>query len=148
MFIATKEINILKVMPKVISSINKWQRSILHEYLKNNGFESKLGFMFRDMEKYGGLLDFSNGIGKVTTDDFRSFCINFIVKGEKRNLSVFIDCSCDYSETYKGEKIIFSIGCWGMSKEIMMSFAKNISEFGDIYFCENDAADDFEKLEF
>lgn len=150
LFIATKPENLLQIMPKVINALNVWQRAELDQYWDKKGFENRLQFMFRD-KKIGvnkDLKDFTNGIYDVRTHDFRSFDIYLTVHGEKRTLFITHNCSGDYSDTYVGEKIIFSLGSWGLSKEIMMVVADAINEFGDIYFTNNDCSDDFEKLNF
>lgn len=147
LFVATKKENILQVMPKVIEAINKWQRFKLDEYWKSEGFESRGQFLYRkDKTKNKG---FSNGIINVDTSTFTSFNIHFEVKGEKRSVFITHTCSCDYSEIYEGEKIIFSLGYWGMSEKIMMVVANAVKDFGDVYFVLNDCGEkEFEKLIF
>jgi len=150
LFIATKPENILKVMPKVIEALNVWQRKELDQYWDKKGFENRIQFLFRDkkLEINKDLKDFTNGIYDVKTFDFRSFDIYLTVHGENRSLFITHTCSNDYSDTYVGEKIIFSLGSWGLSKEIMMVVANSINQFGDIYFTNNDCSEEFEKLNF
>tara|TARA_R110000822_G_scaffold84617_1_gene198550 strand:- start:9 stop:488 length:480 start_codon:yes stop_codon:yes gene_type:complete len=149
MFIAVKKEAILEIMPKVITALNKWQRNELDAYADLKGFENRIAFIFRD--KYSGvnkhLKEYSNGISSCDTHDFGSFNISFTVNHEVRQLFITHSCSCDYSDTYKGDKIIFSLGCWGMSEEIMMVVAKSIDDMGDLYYVKNDCSDDFVKLE-
>ena len=104
--------------------------------------------MFRETNdpRNSDIKDFSNGIRSCYTHDFGSFNISFTVHGEKRILFVTHTCSNDYSEVYEGEKIIFSLGCWGMSEEIMLVIADAIKEFGDVYYTKNDCEDEFKKL--
>lgn len=150
MFIATKKENIIVVMPKIIEAINTWQRKELDQYLDKKGFENRMLFLHRNKEEKlnDGLKDFSNGIRSCDTSDFRSFNINFTVKGEQRNLFITHTCSNDYYTTYEGDKIIFSLGCWGMSEEIMMVCVEALKEVGEIYYTKNDCDKDFEKLNF
>jgi hypothetical protein len=143
MFIATKKENILEVMPKVIKSINEWQRFELQTTFIKEGFESVLQFLYSSEEN---LKNWSNGIHNISTYDFSCFNIDFRVNGEGRSLFVTHACSNDHSDTYNGEKIIFSLGCWGRSEEIMMVVAEAIKEFGDIYYTHNDCQDEFKKL--
>jgi GH18 family chitinase len=66
---------------------------------------------------------------------------------EKRMLSIHFGCDSDYSDTYKGDKVILSLGCWGSSDEIMKTLAKELAQFGDVYYDHNDCdAEDFVKL--
>jgi len=148
LFVGTESRNIVEVMPKVIDSLNKWQREHFDRYWKEQGFDRRVEFLFRDKKKDTelGLKDYTNGIRSTETYDFSSFNIYFTIAGHNRRLFVIHTCGGDYKELYEGEKIIFSIGCWGMSKEIMMVVAEAVKEFGDVYFVHNDCEDDWEKL--
>lgn len=149
LFVATKKENILELMPKVIENLNEYIRIELDAYWDRKGFDSRGQFIFRDKEAgvNKDLKDFSNGIRNCSTYDFRSFDINFTMHGENRSLFITHICSNDYSDTYKGEKIIFSLGYWGLSHEIMMVIAEAVKEFGDVYYVENDCSEEFKKLE-
>jgi GH18 family chitinase len=66
---------------------------------------------------------------------------------EKRMLSIHFGCDSDYSDTYEGDKVILSLGCWGSSDEIMKTLAKELAQFGDVYYDHNDCdAEGFVKL--
>ena len=66
---------------------------------------------------------------------------------QNRQLSIHFGCDCDYSDTYKGDKVILSLGCWGSSDEIMKTLAKALAQFGDVYYDHNDCdAEGFVKL--
>ena len=147
MFIAIKKEAILEIMPVVIKSINEWQRNELDNYWSKKGFNSRVQYIYRDKESElnKGLLNYSNGITSVDTYDFRSFNVNFSVNGETRSLFVTHSCSNDYSDTYKGDKIIFSLGSYGMSKEIINVVMDSLSCFGDIYYTYNDCEMEFLK---
>lgn len=148
LFIAAKEEKFLEFMPKVIQALNKWQRNELKEYATQQGFNNPLQFLFRNEEKEinKNLKNFTNGV-ECESYDFKSFNINFIVHGENRHLFVTHSCSSDYSEIYEGDKTIFSLGCWGMSEEIMMVIAEPLKEYGGVYYDYNDCDDiDFKKL--
>ena len=149
LFVATTKENILQVMPKVIDSLNTYIRTELDAYLDRKGFSNRMQFMFRDKESKlnKDLKDFSNGVREVTTTDFRSWLVNFTVHGEGRSLFVTHTCSNDYKEVYDGDKIIFNLGYWGLSDEIMKVVAESLKEFGDVYYDFNDCDDeDFVKL--
>lgn len=131
------------IYDKVAKQISKWQRSLLDVHWKNNTtYTSRLQFLFKTDHK-----DWSNGVYNIHTHDFRSFNMNFRVQGEERSLFCTHDCSNDYSDTYKGDKIIFSLNNWGMSDFIMKVIAKSLKEFGDVYYDHNDCdTEDFIKL--
>ena len=148
MFIGTKKENILEIMPKVIEAINVWQRADLDRYVDLKGFGNRMMYIFRDkdLEKHQDLKNYSNGISSVDTYDFRSFYINLIIASENRSLFVTHSCSSDYSDVYKGDKIIFSLGCWGLSEEIMMVVAEAIKEYGKVFYCQNDCNGEYKEL--
>lgn len=148
MFVATKTKNILEVMPIAIKAINKWQREHLDNYWDKKGFKNRISFLHRDKEigVNKDLKEYTNGIRSVDTHDFRSWNMCFTVHGEKRSLFITHTCSYDFKDAYEGEKIIFSLGFWGMSKDIMMVIGDAIKEYGDIYFVENDSKDEWEQI--
>jgi len=148
LFVTARKEDMFDLMPKLIKDINKWQRDWLVEYANRKGFDNPAMFLFRDKEAELNkhLKDFTNGIYSIHTHDFGSFTTNFTVNGEKRNLSINHSCSCEYEDIYDGDKIIFSLGCWGLSREIMMVVADSVKEFGDVYYQHNDYSDEWELL--
>ena len=143
MFIATKKENILEVMPKVIKAINEWQRFELKTASEKAGFDNILQFLFSSEENKD---NWSNGISNINTYDFGSFNINFRFNGESRSLFITHTCSNDYSDIYDGEKIIFSLGCWGRSEDIMMVIIEALFGLGTIYYTHNDCDNDFKQI--
>lgn len=142
LFIAVDRTKFLDLMPKLMKDLNEWQRFELDTVCKKADM-NRLQFLFsseKNKDKW------SNGVTSVTTNDFGSFFINFRINGESRNLFVTHTCSNDYSDIYKGDKIIFSLGKWGICEEIMMVIADSIKEFGDVYYIENDCDDNWVKL--
>ena len=146
-FVAVKKEAVIDLMPKLIKDLNEWQRGELKHYADSEGFDSITRFLFRNKEAgvNKDLKDFTNGVS-IHTHDFGSFNISFTVYGETRSLFITHTCSCDYSDVYDGDKIIFSLGKWGMDEEIMKVVMKSIKEFGDVYYTPNDCSDDFTKM--
>jgi hypothetical protein len=145
LFVTAKKEVMFDLMPKLIKDINEWQRAKLDAEAKNNGF-SRMRFLFSISENIEVKKNWSNGISNVGTRDFNLFTINFRVNGERRRLSISHDCSCDHSDTYEGDKIIFSLGCYGISEEIMLVVAESVKGFGDVYYNPNDSTYDFKKI--
>lgn len=141
-FVTAKKEVMFDLMPKLIKDLNKWQRVLLDEHWKGN-YDSRLQFLLDTDFK-----DWSNGIGEVRSYNFGSFTIPFKVNGEQRDLFITHNCSNDYSDTYKGDKIIFSLGNWGMSKEIMMVVAESVKDFGRVFYVGNDCSEDLKELDF
>jgi len=142
LFVIAKREAMLDLMPKLIKDLNEWQRAILDVECKKQGLK-RLLFMFTGDNRE----NWSNGLYSITTTNFESFSIVLKINGETRDLFITHTCSNNYSDTYEGDKIIFSLGRWGMDKDIMMVIAESVKEFGDVYFCENDCEGEFEKLE-
>ncbi|WWQ13219.1 hypothetical protein MM5_196 [Morganella phage vB_Mm5] len=72
---------------------------------------------------------------------------NFTVNGEKRSLFICMLCDNDYSDIYKGAKVIFSLGHWGNHSSMMKIVAQACKKFGDIYYTPNDGMYDLKKVE-
>lgn len=144
LFVTVKTEKSNEVYEEVKKAIDKWQRNLLDEYWRSKGFESRLEFQHRDKELgcNKDLKDWTNGVYSCDTYDFRSFNMHFKVNAEQRSLFCTHTCSCDYSDTYEGDKIIFSIGCWGMSDEIMKVVGEACKPFGDVYYDFNDCDDE------
>lgn len=141
LFVTAKQGQENLVYAKVKEAIDDWQRDLLKsEMIVQNTTNI---FSFIDKNKH----NWSNGVASIDTHDFRSFNMHFRVAGESRSLFCTHGCSSDYSNVYEGNKIIFSLGYWGKSDEIMKIVAKAAKEFGEVYYDFNDCDDkDFIKL--
>lgn len=83
----------------------------------------------------------------IASSNFEHFWIYFSTEKESRNILMSHSCSSDYKEIYDGEKIIFSIGCWGDHQVYMDIIKDAIKDFGDVYEDVNDCDNiDFEKV--
>ncbi len=69
----------------------------------------------------------------------RYFTVVFVDGQDVRQLFVFFDCDSDYDYVKQGPKIIFNLGCWGKSDELMLGI---LSQFeGEKYYRYNDCDD-------
>lgn len=141
MFVGTDTRDFNKIMKEVVKTLNEWQRKHLSNEVKKLN-TTVLKFLHCE----GGMDKWTNGIYTIDTHDFDSFNIRFKINGENRSLFVTHSCSSDYSETYVGDKMIFSLGAWGMSDEIMLTISEVIKNFGDVYYTPNDCYEDFKKI--
>ena len=64
--------------------------------------------------------------------------MDFIYKGEHRNLNVHFDCDSD-SKAIAKESLILSLGLWGSSELIMRTVLHALSVFGEAYIDVNDS---------
>ena len=142
LFVTCGKEKLFDVLSVVTDALNIWQRNLLDNHIATTEYMNRLHFLHND-----GSDSWTNGVhSDFSFPDVIS--TNFKVDDEDRRLKIFPDCSCDYSDTYEGDKIIFSLGCWGMYNEIMMVVAKAVAPFGDVYYDFNDCDDqDFVKLE-
>ena len=138
LFVCSNAENLIHIMPKVISALNKWQRNLRANAISNPS----------DIFDEEFIAKWSNGISAITTYDFGSFSLFFRVDGEQRRLFVTHTCSSDYSDIYEGNKIIFSLNSWGMDVAIMDVVANAVKEFGDVYYTDNDCDNEFIKINF
>lgn len=131
----------LDIGNSVTKALSKYARNKLDNYWKNNtDAQSRVNFMWSDSYKDQNH-KFSDGV-TVTAHDFDTFWFIFGNGDEhKRSLFMFTTCSSDHEDIEGDYKIVFSIGYWGNSDEIMMVVAEAIKEFGDAYYDYNDCDD-------
>ena len=145
LFVTCGKDKTIEVGQAVKKALDVWVREELDATVKRTGSHNR-GYLIANPIKG---LHFTNGVKSVDTHEFRHYTFHFGCGDRNaRMLGMFIDCEYDYSDTYEGDKIIFSIGCWGMYDEIMKVVAKAVAPFGDVYYDFNDCDDqDFVKLE-
>lgn len=91
--------------------------------------------------------DYKNPVCHIS-DTSEMLIITFRYKGEDRQMFVHLDCdvdgeNCGYAD---GSKIIFSLGAWGHSVEIMETVIKAFKHLGTCYIIRNDATDEKEEI--
>ncbi|AGH31875.1 hypothetical protein VPIG_00017 [Vibrio phage PWH3a-P1] len=129
----------------VKKALDHYVREILDKAVEKSGAINRGHFI------HNGVFDSSNycnGVSSIETTDFSFFRFHFKNGDENsRVLCMYTDCSCDYSDTYEGDKIIFGIGHWGDCDGIMKVVAEAVKPFGDVYYDHNDCdTEDFVKL--
>ncbi len=147
LFVTCGKDKVIEVGQAVQAGLDKWLRDMLDCDVVERGYTSKADYTI-DMRKVAPRCRVSNGVEKVEVSLFSMYTLFFQCRDHSmRMLRMHTDCSCDYSDTYDGDKIIFSLGCWGKSDEIMQVVAKSVAPFGDVYYDHNDCDDeDFIKL--
>tara|TARA_B100001105_G_scaffold119372_1_gene95629 strand:- start:2351 stop:2818 length:468 start_codon:yes stop_codon:yes gene_type:complete len=148
LFVTCGKDKLPEVMNNVIDNLNVYHRAKLDNYWQNHTDAVNRIHFLRGEDYRAQNKTYTNGV----SGDFYNFDVLSLTFGNGdenlRMLQVFPDCSCDYSDTYEGDKIIFSVGCWGMYDEIMKVVAKSVAPFGDVYYDFNDCdEEDFVKLE-
>ena len=147
MFVTCNKDDVISIGNSVTEALNTYVRDKLDNYWKNNtDAQSRVNFMWGDSYKDQSN-KFTNGVS-ITSHNFDTFVISF-GNGDDciRNLFMFPTCSGDYSDVYDGHKVIFSIGYWGSSEEIMNVLSEALKPYGDVYYDFNDCDDkDFIKL--
>lgn len=72
----------------------------------------------------------------------RYFTASFEDGDDKRQLNVFFDCDSNYEDVYQGQKIVFNLGCWGKSDELMKGILEGMKHLGRAFYIYNDCADE------
>ena len=147
LFVTCGKESFVGVMESVVTELNTYVRDKLDNYWKTHTDAiNRLHFLHSENYKAQSEI-FTNGV-RIDALDICMLSVNFGNGDEnKRSLRIFSDCSCDYDDTYEGDKIIFSIGCWDSSDEIMKVVAKSVAKFGDVYYDHNDCDEEgFVKL--
>lgn len=147
MFVTCNKEDVISIGNSVTKALNVYVRDKLDNYWKNNtDAQSRVNFMWSDSYKDQNY-KFTNGVS-VTSHNFDTFVISFGNGDEsRRNLFMFPTCSSDYSDVCEGYKVIFSIGYWGSSEEIMSALSGALKPYGDVYYDFNDCDDkDFIKI--
>ena len=143
MFVTCNKEDVISIGNSVTEALNTYVRDKLDNYWKNNtDAQSRANFMWGDSYKDQSN-KFTNGVS-VTSYNFDTFVISF-GNGDDciRNLFMFPTCSSDYNDVYEGYKVIFSIGYWGSSEEIMNVLSEALKPYGDVYYDFNDCEDKY-----
>jgi len=91
--------------------------------------------------------DYKNAVCHLS-DFSEMLTISFRYKSEGRQMHIHLDCDCDGEQSgyADGSKIIFSLGAWGYSVEIMEAVIKAFKHLGTCYIIRNDAIDEKEEV--
>ena len=147
LFVTCSKEDVITLGSSVAEALNKYSRQKLDDYWTNNT-DACNRFHFLHNESYKGQREkFTNGVS-ITSYNFDMFTFTFGNGDDSlRSLHMFPTCSDDHNDIVEGYKVIFSIGYWGGSDEILMVVAEAIKEFGEVYYDFNDCDDlDFIKL--
>ena len=138
LFVTCNKEDVNSIGNLVTEALNVYVRDKLDNYWKNNtDAQSRVNFMWSDSYKDQSN-KFTNGVS-VITHNFDTFVISFGNGDEsRRSLFMFPTCSSDYSDVCEGYKVIFSIGYWGSSEEIMSVLSGALKPYGDVYYDFND----------
>lgn len=144
LFVTCGKDKLYDVVNAVTEHLNVFVRTELDKRVEEVGAVNRIDFLWNNKDEAD---KWTNG---VIMSMYDMGCINVrfgIGDWLTRNLSVMPDCSSSYSDTYEGEKIIFSIGCWGKYDQVVKVVAKAVAQFGDVYYDHNDCDDEgFVKL--
>ena len=147
MFVTCNKEDVINIGNSVTEALNIYVRGKLDSYWRHNTTcSNRLQFLFdKCLEEHSR--KFTNGVS-ITSHNFDAFNISFGNGDEsRRSLFMFPTCSTDYSDVCEGYKVIFSIGYWGSSEEIMSVLSEALKHYGDVYYDFNDCDDkDFIKI--
>lgn len=143
-FVVADKQKALEIGQAVFNAIETWQRRELDQYVKDNGWNSRLQFLFSNKNAVPSNPSrrmWSNG-AKIQANSFDFFQIVFDYNGENRTLWYFTNCSCDTDHITKDHTLLFSIGNWGSNRKIMQVVIDALRPFGPVYYDHNDCDDE------
>lgn len=124
-YIRTPVKNVMHVMTIVEKTIRKMIRAKLP--IGPRALYMPEGFAYPDTR-------LSPDIGMAQT--------TFSIGGERRTLTVHFGCDCDAEVRYPGKKLILSLGCYGLSEEVITEVLSNLTHLGRCYFDRSDCDDE------
>ena len=134
-FVMANKESMMSFMPKIIDVLSEYHSKKKKEFMVNNNYEHF--FQIPQEERVFWQSP------EVKTYHFEHFSVYFgLGKNNVRNLSICHNCSCDYTDVCEGDKIIFSLGNWGESKEIMVLLIPVLKEYGKVFYDFNDCDDE------
>lgn len=139
-FVIADQERALDVGKAVYGAIRSWINNLIKEEVETLGFGNSFQLINSDYNKQQGTHLWDLG-ASISSYDFGSFTITFTVKGESRILWYHTDCSCDTDDITKEHTLLFSIGYWGLSEEIMQIVIEALKPFGKVYYDFNDCDD-------
>lgn len=124
----------LNIGNSVSKALGEYARDKLNDFWQNNTDACNLMHFLHNASYKEHSDRYTNGV-TVTAHDFDTFWFVFGNGDEqKRSLFMFTTCSSDHEDIEGDYKVVFSIGYWGNSAEIMMVVAGALEEFGDVYY--------------
>lgn len=140
-FVIAEEHRAQDVGEAVHEHLNKWQRKLLDEHVATTDYKNRFQFLHsEDNKDSNGRRLWSNGVSVVACS-FRTFQFEFSVAGEQRCLWYHTNCSCDTDYITPAHTLLFSIGHWGLYKEIMQEVVDALKPFGFVFWDTNDCDD-------
>lgn len=116
------------------------------EYASAAGLKSNKYLAINELKKQGFIFTY-----RITNYvDFEMDTFNLVFGcGDKSERNIFIsNNSCDQNHIVTGNKLFFSLGCWGSNKDIAKIICESLKEFGDVYYDINDCDDiDYQKYQ-
>lgn len=146
LFVVVEKERVLEVIDNVIKCLNKWVRNELDYYWKEHTKSTSRGeFLVSEDTKVQADM-FTNGVKVIAYDMDMLYIIFGCGDENRRRLNVFPRDFHDYDHVTKDNKLVFSIGAWGKSNEIMRVVANACESFGDVYYDHNDCDEEDFKL--
>lgn len=137
LFVTCGKDRMFDIIGAVVKQLNIYSRAKLDSYIEDSGLMNRIQYKGKEHDKkYSNGCRFNGHNPEVISFIFGSGDLNF------RRLGMFCDCSLDYTDSYKGAKVIFSIGHWGACDEIMQELITALKPFGDVYYDHNDCDDE------
>lgn len=138
-YVIADKSKILEVVGEVHKHLDIFIRMNLDAFVQDKRYNNRFHAIGNCKEDYA--VDFSNGVKSTYVNffgDSASFQISFGCGDNNGRLVHCSQNSCDHNEIIEGNKIIFSLGCWGSNKEIAQIICEALYKFGPVYYDLND----------
>lgn len=142
LFVSCDKQDVLNIGHSVSKVLDEYSRAKLDDFWQNNTDAcNRTHFLHNESYKEHSV-NYTNG-SSISSYDFNTFVFTF-GNGDKnrRNLFMFTDCSSDYEDIKGGYKVVFSIGYWGSSDEIIQVVIEAVKQYGEVYYDFNDCDDE------
>lgn len=142
LFVTCGKDKLFEVVNAVVSQLNVWVRAELDTYWKTHTDAVSRPHFLMGEDYVAQSEMFTNGVC-ISAYDMNILSIHIRCGNVNyRMLNTIPDCNSDYRDTYAGDKVTFSLVCWGKSDEIMQQVAIAVAQFGDVYYDHNDCDDE------
>ena len=139
--LACNKEDVLSIGKSVTKALDGYSRDKLDDFWQNNTDAcNRIQFLHNYSYKEHSV-KYTNGIS-ISSYDFESFIFVFGNGDDlKRSLYMFTTCSSDHEDIEGDYKVVFSLGYWGSSNEVMKVVIDAVKQYGEVYYDYNDCDD-------
>lgn len=140
-FVAADKSKLLEAVGEVKKHLDIFIRTNLDAFVEDKGYNNRFNAVRNCKEDHG--VRYSNGVSQTCVDFMGSDAIFQIMFGCGDTDDRILHCTQmnAINEIIEGNKIIFSLGCWGSNEDIAKILCGALAKFGPVYYDFNDCDD-------